>query len=90
MSALLSSWSGWWSGKASEGEKEDGEKEDGEKEEGEKEEGGEKKEGGSTTESWSAGIGSKKLLGRLWTRHMIWLLKGMPKICSSAWVWLRQ
>ena len=65
MSALLSSWSGWWSGKASEGEKEDGEKEDGEKEEGEKEEGGEKKEGGSTTESWSAGIGSKKLLGRL-------------------------
>ena len=83
MAALLSSWSGWWSGKGSEGEKEDGEKEEGGKEEGEKEEGekeeGEKKEGGSTTESWSAGIGSKKLLGRLWTCHMIWLLKGMPK-----------
>ena len=93
MAALLSSWSGWWSGKGSEEEKEDGEKEEGGKEEGEKEkekEEGRKEEGGNTTESWSTGIGSKKLLGRLWTRHMIWLLKGMPKICSSAWVWLCQ
>ena len=53
MAALLSSWSGWWSGKGSEGEKEEGEKEEGEKE-----------EEASKTESWSAGIGSKKLLGR--------------------------
>ena len=41
--------SSWWSGKGSERDKEEGEKEEGE----------------SKTESWSAGIGSKKLLGRL-------------------------
>ena len=71
MAALLSSWSGWWSGKGSEGEKEEGEKEEGEKE-----------EEASKTESWSAGIGSKKLLGRNTPHYLV--AEGQAKVCSQA------